>query len=486
MRGQQLQWTVLLSLGLLLAGCGEDPSGETSLSGATGGETDADPQGTSDGEPPAPADILPDVDALGAQGVRRLSRNEIRWAIIDLAGVDPEAHLDLLPTDERTPFDNDSTTQFPSEALVVGLDAFAQGVARDIMASPSAREYVVGCQPAGPGDEACLRTFVEQFGRRVFRRPLESDEVDEYVAFADESTKAGDFFVGATMVTRALLQDLEFVYRIERGVAVQGRDDLFELDEFEIAARLSFTLWGSIPDDELLDQAAAGQLSSRGGRRLEAERMLADPRSQQQLERLHAMWLDYDKIAAAPDLAGSLENETSALLRRVVFEERRPWLELLTFAETFVDRRLAQHYEMPDPGPDAAWVEYPANSGRGGLLSHGSFLSGITNFGDTSPVLRGKNVLERMLCQEIPPPPPEVNVAEPPDLGGPDACKEEIFSMRDQEACAACHVLVDNIGYGLEAFGPTGAFREHEDGRPDCQISGDGAVSGLGEFNGPR
>ena len=208
------------------------------------------------------------------------------------------------------------------------------------------------------------------------------------------------------------------------------------------------------------------------------------PRAAQQLERLHAQWLSYETIPAPGNLPELLATETGARLRRVVLEERRPWLEIFTFPETYVDAELANHYGLTPPPGEAGWVAYAPDGRRGGILSHGSYLSGYTNFGDTSPVLRGRDVLHRLLCREIPPPPPDVNSAEPPEFGGPDACKSEIFAMRDVAECAPCHGLIDNIGFGLENYGPYGEWRDHEPDRPDCPIDGAGAVDGTESFQG--
>lgn len=467
------------------AGCygGADP-GEEGV-GETGVGTAADSADDGDELPEDHVDVLPDPNGLGVQGVRRLTQNELRWAVLDLFGIDVSPQLELLPGDDRTPFDNDYTTQFPSEALVTGFNAFAEEVAQRIVVDPAAYARVVTCEPEGPADEACLQEIVERTGRLVLRRPLSDAEIGEYTAFISEAESSGDFDVAVRMVLHALLQDVEFIYRFEIGTPVEGVPGLYRLGDHELATRLSFLLWGSVPDEELLDQADAGELGTDAGVYAQASRMLADPKADQQLQRLFAMWLDYDSIPAAGELPDKLRRETGALLRRVILEERLPWSELLTFPETFIDAELAAHYEMPSPDGEAGWVTYPPDSKRLGLLSHGSFLSGETNFGDTSPVLRGQRIVHRLLCQEIPLPPASIDNAEPPDFGGPDACKEQQFSMRDQEACSGCHALMDNVGFGLEAFGPAGEFREHEVDRPDCPISGDGALPGQRAFNGP-
>ncbi|MBC8117266.1 MAG: DUF1588 domain-containing protein, partial [Candidatus Saccharimonas sp.] len=213
--------------------------------------------------------------------------------------------------------------------------------------------------------------------------------------------------------------------------------------------------------------------------------LLSDPRTRQRINRFHSMWLGYDKLSRE-GLFGLMRQETSALLERVIFDEQRPWLDVLTSEETFVTPELATHYGLPSPGPAPGWVKY-AGSGRLGLLSQGTFLSAMAKFGDSSPTQRGRLVRTRLFCQAIPLPPPTlmVNVDEPPKAADPNGCKRERYYMAKDPACSACHTLMDPIGFGLEKYDPTGLYRTTEPGRPDCPIDGQGDFQGLGAFNGP-
>lgn len=175
--------------------------------------------------------------------------------------------------------------------------------------------------------------------------------------------------------------------------------------------------------------------------------------------------------------------ESDALITRVVFDEGRPYGELFTFPETYVDAALADHYGLPSVS-SASWVGYPDPARRQGLLSHGSFLSVGGKFGDTSPVQRGQNVVKRLLCRDIPPPPPDVNADDPPVAPAGAICKEDRYTMADTPGCAACHSQLDPLGFGLENYGPDGAWRDVEPDEPSCSISGDGHLTGLGDFRG--
>lgn len=461
----------LACLGVLLSGC-------TGLIG--------EPGATDDGELPPPTMVPPDIAplthpaGLGPIGVRRLTRAEMRQTLFDLTGVDPGTDIEFLPADSTTPFDNDYTLQAPSAALVEALNAIAGRQAASVMANIAVRDALVGCTPSGPDDRACLQSFVETFGRRALRRPLTTEEVNALVALDRFSIEESDFYVGVALALRVLLQDMELVYRIEIGEPVAG--GVLRLSSWELASRLSYLLWGSAPNDRVLDAAAAGELDNAAGVRLVAEEMMMDPRASDRIERFHALWLGYEVIRHPTALATSMRAEGDALVDRVVFEGSS-WYDLFRSDEAFLDDTLAEIYGLPAPGTPT-WVNL-GTSGRAGILSSAAFLSGGVKFGDTSPVLRGILVRERLFCQDIPPPPPTVNVDEPPEAD-PTACKEDRYAMHRAGGCASCHGLIDPVGFGLEAYDSAGRFREHDEGRPECAISGDGNVVDLdAPFNGP-
>jgi hypothetical protein len=369
--------------------------------------------------------------------------------------------------------------------LISALETAASDIAARLSTDASRLAQVVGCEPAGHDDVACLTSFVERFGRRALRRPLSAPEVQAFVAlgttFAEQQQ---DFDEAVDVIVRALLQHPNFVYRIEHGSATE-EPGIYRLDDFEVATRLSYLVWGSTPDDALLEDAEAGHLSTSEDVRAAALRLLADDRARTRVDRFHAMWLGYYRLPHAADLTAAMRNETRALVEQVVFVDRSPWLDLFTAPGTFIDDLLAEHYELPAPGSNApVWVEY-GSSGRQGLLSHGSFLSVAGKFGDTSPTQRGKLIRKRLLCQEIPPPPPDVNVDEPP-ASADSECKWDRYEVHRQSgSCKSCHDLIDPVGFGLENFDEQGRYREHDDGYPECTIAGDGDIDGV-PFNGPE
>ncbi|NUO52847.1 MAG: DUF1592 domain-containing protein [Polyangiaceae bacterium] len=413
--------------------------------------------------------------------VRRLSRHELGATLTELLGIDVSTELDALSPDTQTPFDNDYRTQSASASLIEGMNLVARRLGERLLEERAPLEALIPCTPAGAHDAECMRDFVADFGRRALRRPLDQEEIEEYAALESYGDEAGDFLVGAALVVSAMVQDVELLYRVEIGEPVEGRTDVRRLTGYEMATRLSFLLWGTAPDDALLD--AAHTLQEREGVGAMAESMLEDPRARAQLARFHALWLDYDQIPLDPTLATSMSTETGALIERVVFDEGRPWNDLFLAEETYVDPALAAHYGLPAMSAPG-WIAYPDPAQRRGLLSHGSFLSVGGKFGDTSPVARGKNVLERLLCREIPPPPPDVNADEPPPAPPGAVCKTDRYTMAETDGCSSCHGMTDPLGFGLENYGPDGAWRDVEPDEPSCTIAGNGHLTGLGDFHG--
>jgi hypothetical protein len=425
------------------------------------------------------------ANEVGASGMRRLSVDEYQRSVTDLLGVTAEDVRELLPVDTLSPFDNNYTLQTPSEALIKGAELVAGDIADGVAADTVLRSKIVGCEPASVDDASCFRSFVTKFGRRALRRPLSTAEVDVFMGLLEHAVAANDFWVAVNAALRAFLQHPQFLYRVEVGEPVAGRPGLFKLNNHQIGARLSYLLIGSTPPDWLLDAADAGQLSEPVGVTAAAAKLLGDPRARARLNRFHAMWLSYAQLPAT-GISGDMHAETNALLERVIFEERRPWVDVLTASETFLTPALAEHYGLPSPGAEAGWVDY-ADSGRKGFFSHGTFLSAVSKFGDTSPTQRGLLIRTRLFCQTIEKPPPnlDVNVDEPPTVADPNACKKDRYFMSHEDACKSCHALMDPIGFGLENYGADGGYRATEPDRPDCPIDGEGDFAGTGTFNGP-
>ncbi|MGB8329071.1 MAG: DUF1592 domain-containing protein [Polyangiales bacterium] len=434
----------------------------------------------------------PEVDPILAaeSGARRLSQSELDNTLRDLLGEDSAPAARLLNEDEFRPFDNDYTIQRASAALITSLEALAEEVAARAVADAARRTALVPCTPSTAADQECFREFLAAFLPRALRRAVTEDEIDAYLpllAFASEDNAVvdNDFYTAVRLTIAATLQDPEFLYRVERGTPGDTAG-LLELDGYAIASRMSYLLWASMPDDALFAAAAADTLRSPQGRRAEALRMLDDPKARAQLHRFHAMWLGYRSIPHTPELVAAFNRETAALIDRVILDEPGSYLRLFTMDETFVDDALADHYGLPHPGDGEGWVSYEG-TGRAGILGHGTVLAAFSKFEDTSPTQRGILVRTRLMCEDVPRPPPNVDTDQPPGGALDAVCKYERYAEhRDQSSsCAGCHSLVDPIGFGLESYDVAGRYREHDDGLPECLIEGSGEIVGVGSFSGP-
>jgi Protein of unknown function (DUF1592)/Protein of unknown function (DUF1588)/Protein of unknown function (DUF1595)/Protein of unknown function (DUF1585)/Protein of unknown function (DUF1587) len=459
-------------------------NGRDSVAPGGGGVGPGAPPGASVPPPAAGTDRV-----FFGSAVRRLTKGELRGTLSDLLGLDLQAELAKFPEDyseanDVFAFDNRYTHQEPSAALIEAARNLADIAGARVLSDEATRRRLLPCTPSGAGDEGCLRAFVTSFGRRVLRRPLDQSEIDAYVAKTrPAAVEANDFHRAVSLVVRAMLQDVEFLYRTEIGVPVENNPGLFKLTGPELASRLAFFLWGTAPDEALLETAVSGErLQTPAAIRAAAERMLGDARTRRGVARFHGLWLGYERQAPTGTLAAAMAEETRRLIEKVIFEEKRPWLDLFRADQTYLDGPLAAHYGLPAPAGGAGWVSY-GGSGRQGILSHGTFLGVERKHEDTSPTMRGAFIRGRLLCQVIPPPPPElmVDVDAVPTEGN---CKSDRYAMWKRNGCQGCHVMMDPIGHGLERYDRTGRQRTlapSDSGKPECELSGQGElVAGAG------
>ncbi len=429
---------------------------------------------------------LPKDAEVSPGGMRRLTRDEYDNTLRDLLGDTSGAGFLRLPEDVTDPFDNDYRHQQVSGVLVETVEVLAEEAAQRVLADAEKRSRIVPCTPEGPGDDACLRAFITTFGRRALRAPVPAEDVERLAALGAYAVEAQDFWFGVELVLRAMLQDPRFLYRVEVGTPVEGQPGVFRLTPYELAARLSFFLWGSTPPEWLLDQAGQGGLDSQEGVRAAAVKLLDDERARARVDRFHALWFGYHQLPHSAELTQAMREETGALVRRVIFDAPGDYFGLFRAEQTKVDDTLAVHYGLPAPGSGIAqWVSYGA-SGRRGILSHGALLSQGTKFSDTSPTQRGIWVRERLLCQTVPPPPPNANVDEPPASTNGSNCKKDRYAAHaNVGSCKGCHESLDGIGWGLENYDRQGRFRAHDDGESECAIDGRGVIPEFGSFQGP-
>ena len=337
------------------------------------------------------------------------------------------------------------------------------------------RRAVFACYPSGADDEAdCARTILTRLATRAFRRPQPTDaaEIDTLMGFYEQGKLEGDFETGIQHALARLLIDPRFLYRIEEEPADLAPGEIYPVDGFALASRLSFFLWSSIPDEALLATAAEGGLADPDVLARQVLRMLADPRADALVENFAGQWLKLRELNDAlpqdrdfdANLRQAFRRETELLFSAVIREDRSI-LELLDGDYTHVNERLALHYGIVGVrGSYMRRVELGEDSPRRGLLGHGSILTTTSVANRTSPVIRGQWIVENILGAEVPPPPPGVEadlsdespVAEAPTLRG------RLELHRANSVCASCHRLIDPFGLALENFDLVGRWRDAE------------------------
>ncbi|MBL8951172.1 MAG: DUF1588 domain-containing protein [Myxococcaceae bacterium] len=438
-------------------------------------------------DPSNPLDPLqPETPALPAVvELRRLTRGELDLTLMELVGDTSHAALTLLPGEELTPFDNDYAKQQASAVWVEAAERLVEQVVGETLASPARTARIMPCTPTGNDDVVCLAQFTKSFGRRALHRPLSDEEVTELTSLHALARQRGTIMTSVSLVMKRLLLDPELLFRVETGTATA--DGAVALDAYALASRLSFFVLGRAPDTSLLDVAAAGGLSTPHQVREVARGLLDSSEGRARVEVFHAMWLGYLSLPHDAMFNQRAATETSALVRKVVFEDKADYRTLLTFSKTFVDDTMAAHYGLTPAGTAGPhWLDYGA-TGRQGILSHAALLSNGTKQTDTSPTLRGKWIRNRLFCQEIAPPPPNVTADEPPPETAGAVCKKQRYAAHDEvQSCAGCHLQMDPIGFGLEQFDRTGRFRSAEAAHPECAITGEGKLAGIGDFVGPK
>ncbi len=342
----------------------------------------------------------------------------------------------------------------------------------------SSRRRIFTCRPAQEAEDLpCAKTILGALAHRAYRRPVSDVELQELLTAYKEGRRDGDFEAGIGMGIRQMLMEPAFLFRVERDPAGIAPDTAYRISDLELASRLSYFLWSSIPDDQLLATAERGQLRNPAVLQAEVRRMLADPKAKSLVTNFASEWLSLRVVEGVrPDpilfpefddnLRLAFERETEMLLNNVLLGDRSV-LELLNANYTFVNERLARHYGIPDIYGDQFRRVTVTDGIRGGLLGQGSILTLTSYPTRTSPVVRGKWVLETLLGSPPPPPPPDVPAL--PDAEGSGkvlSMRERLSEHRKNPACASCHARMDPIGFALENYDATGKWRTVESTGP--------------------
>jgi hypothetical protein len=362
--------------------------------------------------------------------------------------------------------------------------------------TPSGREILV-CRPARSGEEeVCAKRILSRLARRAYRRPVTDGEVQTLAGFYKAGTQEGGFYGGLQFGLERILADPSFLFRVERDPANITPGSVYRISDLELASRLSFFLWSSIPDEELLDVAVRRKLRDPAVLEQQARRMLADTRSKALVDNFVGQWLllrNIRSVRPEPDLFPDFDEELRASFQRETelfvgsqLREDRSIVELLSANYSFVNERLARHYQIPGVyGSNFRRVTFGSGDPRGGLIGQGSLLMVTAYPNRTSPVLRGKWVLDSLLGTPPPQPPPNVpSLKDRAENGKPASVRERLEEHRKNPACAACHAPMDPLGFALENFDAIGKWRTTGEGGAPIDAS---AVLPTGtRFKGPQ
>jgi hypothetical protein len=469
---RQLRSVATLVAGLALGGCTGSINGDgkpneaqppgSSASGAGGGGSSAGGSQTAGGSGTAP------LTGPGRVVIHRLNVAEYNNTIRDLLGTNQRLAESFPPDFTAFGFDNVASALTLTDVTLGYFFEAAKRVAVEALSS-ARRSTFLGCDLAA-GKEACVTTALNGLLPKAWRRPIEAGDVEPLVALyaaskADGNTEDEAF----ARVLQAVLMAPEFLYRVERNSGVAGVRDL---TGYELASRLSYFLWSTMPDAELTASAASGTLKNTAGLARELTRMLATDKAAALTENFGRQWLPVRELQNAkpsadvyPDFDESLRAAMAAETMRFfvdIAKGSRPLSELLSSTSGYVNDRLARHYGMPTVGSDApVFTKLPAN--RTGLLTQASFLTAVAYTDESHPVRRGKWILANLLCKE--PPEPPFAIPEVPARAEGVSRKEQLAAHQTEPICTACHALMDPLGLALEQYDGIGAFRAEDRGK---------------------
>ncbi len=413
----------------------------------------------------------------GPAPLRRLTQSEYNSTVRDLLGDTTQPASSFPPDQQIGDFTNTAVALTVPPLLAQAYQTAAEQLAGTAVSNMAA---LVACDPVQTGEDACAQQFVQTFGKRAFRRPLTADEQSGLVALYHANRSGADFTNGVRSVVEAVLQSAPFLYRVEfgdaTGVVATSTPPVVPLTAYEMASRLSYFLWDSMPDDALLTAADAGQLTTADQIAAQVGRMLADAKAKPAVEQFYGQWLTLDDVASiakdpttypefTPTLQAAMRAETLAFVDWVMWQSDGRLSTLLTSPTSFVNAELAAVYGVAGVTGAALQQVQLDPAQRSGLLTQLSLMTLLGKPDRSSPVLRGKFVRERLLCQTIAPPPANIVITPPPIK--PGVTTREMFSMHSQvEPCKSCHALMDPIGFGFENYDGVGKWRAVDEGQP--------------------
>jgi len=451
-----------------------------------GAEVPGGPTGMSPTDPQA----TPGTDP-GRVTLHRLNRVEYNNTVRDLLGTSLRPADDFPADDRGSGFDNLADVLSLSPLHLDMYQRAADKLVTDTLAGPS-RKRVVPCDLAAAGD-SCAETVVRSFARKAWRRPVTKAEVDRLMTVVSLTKTQGDpIELGVNLALQAILVSPNFVFRVELDETPTSTTP-HALTHHELAARLSYFLWSTTPDDELAAVADAGTLHQPAVLSAQITRMMKDEKASALVANFAGQWLYTRKIDEVqpdavkykefdPALRSAMKRETELLFSEIAFRGL-PADKLLTADFTFLNDRLAKHYGLPAVGSSELKRVPLTGDQRVGFLSHAGIMTVTSHPTSTSPVLRGKWVLNELFCQDIPPPPPGVDTKIEMEATPTGTLRQRLEQHRKNPQCAGCHDLMDPIGFGLENYDPVGAYRTMDG---NFSVDASGALPDGTTFSGAR
>lgn len=422
----------------------------------------------------------------GVAPLRPLTRFQYDNIVRDLLGDTSAPARAFPPENEVDGYRTYAAANQANPLLVEGYLTVAEAVSARAVAT-----RLADIAPCAEGADAmaCAGQFLDGFGARAFRRPLTEGERQPLLGLFASGNAQG-YARGIELLIQAMLQSPQFLYRVDALRAPTEATGAIPLGSYELAGRLSFTLWGSVPDQELLAAAANGQLATAADVEREARRLLQDPRSRQIVRDFGEQWLNLSRLdGLARDgtnldvnvLNDSLRESLGHYLEDAYFSQQGSFAKLFTGQDVWLNAALAPLYG--GQAPESGFVAQVLPDPRAGLLTQPALLTLLSHSNQTAPVIRGVFVRERFLCSTVPPPPADLNTV-PPDPDPNATTRERFRQHTEQESCAGCHKLIDGVGFGFERYDQLGRYRAEENGFP-VDDSGEIVATGEAGLDGP-
>jgi len=463
-------------LGLLGCTGSIAPDSRDGAGNVAGNSNTAGTGGNGTGSGGATASICKTSITPGPSPLRRLTRWEYNNTVADLLGDVTHPADQFVPEAVQLGFDNNADGATLSAVLISQQEDAAGRLASVAVAKLST---LLACDSAARGEEVCATEFIARFGRRALRHTLSAAERDRFEAFYKQERASGTYSETIEQIVRAMLLSPYFLYRPEFGGTAPDAKTARPLSDHELASRLSYLFWGSMPDDVLQDAADAHQLSTPQQIRFQAERLLSHARGQNSIKNFYSQWASLSQLSSTtrdriytPQIAALQQQETEAFVDEIIRKGDGRWSTMLTAPLSFQNDTLSAFYGLP--GGDKALTQVALDPKRhSGLLTQGSLMTLLAHPGQTSPVLRGKFLLERVLCLPPPPPPNDVDLTVPaPD---PNVSPRQQLEQKTQTVsqCKGCHAIINPPGFAFDHFDAMGRWRDAEENKLAIDASGE-------------